>query len=235
MIIDFKVRMRLFTSVWLLAACGKQVSQRNAIEDHTTSQRAESVGVSSPFHSYSGWKQVVSFHASDSASDAVVEACIQAASTWNDTIGRDVLGFAGTVTALRKSGLYSSLEDDLTIVYPVSDWHASTGKANTTLATTVWENATDSDRIVKGDVLLNTQEYIFVDALKVHTDSNNQLPVVDAQTVILHEFGHLLGLEHVSVEDDIDSIMHARTYVGAGVASRIPSAQDVTNIRSIYD
>jgi predicted Zn-dependent protease len=61
------------------------------------------------------------------------------------------------------------------------------------------------------------------------------LDIVDAETVLVHEFGHLLGLDHVEVEADPESVMHAKTYIGPNMSFRSLSDGDVNNIRQVYD
>jgi hypothetical protein len=123
----------------------------------------------------------------------------------------------------------------MTMVYYEENWKASTGKADTTLATTVWENANGSDRIIKGDVILNGESYKFCDAMDYASMKGETLEIVDAETVLLHEFGHLLGLDHIDAEVDPDSVMHAKTYIGPSMSFRSLSRGDVENIRQVYE
>jgi hypothetical protein len=177
----------------------------------------------------------VSYYIDDRVPDQVVEAAIAASQSWNDVLGKRVLDFVGIAKAPRSSDLYSSLDDSLTMIYHENNWQASTGKSSSTLATTVWENASGSDRIIKGDILLNAEVYSFCDALSREAMALPVERVVDAQSVLLHEFGHLLGLDHVDIESDPNSIMHARTYVGPNMSFRNLSTGDVANIHSVYN
>ena len=120
------------------------------------------------------------------------------------------------------------------MVYYEHNWSSSTAKSSTTLATTVWENATDSDRIVKADVILNAETYTFLDSLNTIPKSVDENRIVDAETVLLHEFGHLLGLDHISEDADSDSIMHAKTFIGPNLSFRNPSSGDIAHIRQLY-
>ncbi len=217
-----------------LAACGTAQNRRSIEEDRnanaTAKQQAEG-----PFHSLTGWTEKVSFYIDDTTPDTVIEAAIQAGESWNDAMGREVLTFVGIAKMPRGDELYSSLDDTMTMVYYEKNWKSSTGKADTTLATTVWENANGSDRIVKGDIILNGETYHFCDAMKSTEYLGEDQDIVDAETVLLHEFGHLLGLDHVEVDDDPDSVMHAKTYIGPNMSFRSLSTGDVHNIRQVYD
>ncbi len=217
-----------------LMACGVAPNRRSIEErkQPTTYANQESNG---PFHSLTGWTDKVGFYVDDTAPDAVVEATIRSADTWNDALGREVMTFAGVARVPRGEDLYSSLEDAMTLVYYEKNWKATTGKADTTLATTVWENASDSDRIIKGDIILNGETYLFCDAMSVSGDDVRRSDIVDAQTVMLHEFGHLLGLDHVDYDNDPDSVMHAKTFIGPHMSFRTLSEGDSGNIRQLYD
>ncbi|MBC7660338.1 MAG: matrixin family metalloprotease [Chitinophagaceae bacterium] len=229
------LRMLLcLTLASVTVACGSANGTRRSISE-TTSQTANSSGSStSGFHSLTGWQKTVPFYISSQASDEVVEAAQNAAATWGDAVGQVALKFAGIGTSTRGKDLYASLDDNKTFVYYEDNWTTTTGKSTTTLATTVWENATDSDRIVSGDVILNSQTYTFLDALKTIPKGVNETRVVDAETVLLHEFGHLLGLDHISESTDSDSIMHAKTFIGPGLSFRTLSDGDTSNIKKLY-
>ncbi len=219
-----------------LVACGAAPT-RQSIEEHRTPSASanQSQNANGPFHSLTGWTEKVSFYLDDAAPDEVVQAAISAGETWNDAMGREVLLFVGVAKVPRGDSLYSSLEDTTTMVYYEKAWKASTGKSESTLATTVWENASGSDRIVKGDVILNGETYEFCDANESHAGQIADQEIVDAETVLLHEFGHLLGLDHVEVGTDSDSIMHAKTFIGPNMSFRELSDGDIGNIRQLYD
>jgi hypothetical protein len=230
-------RMRALIATALsftLLACGASQNKRSI--DENRSQNANvNTKAEGPFHSLTGWTEKVSFYIDDTAPDTVVEAGIHAAESWNDAMGREVLTFTGVAKMPRGDELYSSLDDTYTMVYFEKKWKNTTGKADTTLATTVWENANGSDRIIKGDVILNAETYHYCDAMDVARNLGEDLDIVDAETVLLHEFGHLLGLDHVDVDDDPESVMHAKTYIGPNMSFRSLSDGDVQNIRQVYE
>jgi hypothetical protein len=229
------VRVLIATTLSLnLLACGAAQNKRSIDENRSQNANATQTA-EGPFHSLTGWTEKVNYYIDDNSPDAVVEAGIKAAETWNDAMGREVLTFNGVAKMPRGDELYSSLDDTYTMVYFEKNWKNTTGKADTTLATTVWENANGSDRIIKGDVILNGETYHFCDAMDVTRNIGEILDIVDAETVLVHEFGHLLGLDHVDVEDDPESVMHAKTYIGPNMSFRSLSDGDVHNIRQVYD
>jgi len=215
--------------------CGRDGDRLHAIEETASANRNGIASETAPFHSFTGWQKAIPFFVDSTAPSNIIEAAETAASVWNDEVGREVLTFSGSIDKSRGSSLYSSLEDEITVIFYVLEWEKSTGKPDGTLATTVWQNAADSDRIVKGDILLNADVYAFVDSLAITTSMWQGKPVVDSETVLMHEFGHLMGLEHVSIEADPDSIMHAKTFIGPKVVARQPSELDLTHVKSLYD
>jgi ssRNA-specific RNase YbeY (16S rRNA maturation enzyme) len=217
-----------------LVACGQAVGNRQSTDDSYRSGANANTSADPAFHSLIGWKKNVPFYISPDAPDAVVEATQNAASTWSDAVGQVVLTFAGVAASTRGSDLYSSLDDDATFVYYERKWTDTTSKSVTTLATTVWENANNSEQIVRGDVILNAQTYDFVDSMGSYSKDIDESRVVDAETVVLHEFGHLLGLDHIDEVTDADSIMHAKTFIGPNLSFRKLSEGDTNHIRQLY-
>ena len=58
--------------------------------------------------------------------------------------------------------------------------------------------------------------------------------IVDLQSLATHEFGHLLGLSHVTEDVDEYSLMNPSLFIGEGLTTRIPSVGDVQRIQKIY-
>lgn len=227
------MRVLLVTILSLsIQACGlPQGARRSTHEDSKALAQEPEPG--SPFHSLHGWPETVKFYIAADAPKQIIEGAIRAAESWNSASGRSLLEYAGLTESKRDESLYGSLNDDLTVIYYEDHWKATTGKSDTTLATTVWENDGASDSIVKGDIIMNTEIYKFVDALEPSQD-NRVKDLADAESVLLHELGHLLGLDHVAIEADSLSVMHAQTSIGPDVTFRILSEQDTANIRTLY-
>lgn len=217
-----------------LLACGQAQGTRGSTDDKYKAGANASTSSDPAFHSLIGWKTNVNFLVSSDAPDAVVEAAQNAAQTWGDAVGQVVLTFTGVSESTRGKNLYASLDDDKTYLYYEHTWASTTSKSATTLATTVWENANNSEQIVKGDVILNAETYDFVDAMADLPSNADENRIVDAETVILHEFGHLLGLDHVAEENDADSIMHAKTFIGPNLSFRSLSDGDINHINKLY-
>lgn len=223
------MRISLIILAIKLCSCGVE-TQQYSIDETRNGSVTSSAGVA--FHSATGWVNSVNFYVHESAPDQMVEAADSAAQVWNDALGWDVLSFAGVTGDDRGDSLYSSLNDYNTVVYFETDWSSTTGKSSGTLATTIWENSSGSDEIIKGDIIMNAENYDFQDAAAADYDAGYNL--VDSETVLIHEFGHLLGLDHVSEDDDGDSVMNPKTFIGPQNYARELSAGDSDNINSLY-
>lgn len=227
-----RISLCFFVVISHLVSCG-MVEQRAHIDEQYSQTDYKEADIA--FHSSTGWNSVVAFYVDNDAPDQIVEASMAAADSWNDAVGFTVLQFSGVTDRNRGESLYSSLNDLDTVVYYEEDWLNTTGKSSSTLATTIWENATGSDEIVKADIIINAELYRFVDSTDTTEEWDSTDIIVDAETVLLHEFGHLLGLDHVSAEDDEDSIMHANTFVGPNMKARVLSQGDADHIQELYN
>ena len=103
-----------------------------------------------------------------------------AAATWNADIGREAIKIGGYVDS--KS---DPAQDGHNIIYYLHTWESD--KSNEQARTTVYWAG---DRIYEADVRINAKDFTF--------SSGNSLEPsrVDMQSLILHEFGHVLGLAH---------------------------------------
>ena len=93
------------------------------------------------------------------------------------------------------------MDDQQTIIYYELDWTATTDKPSTTLATTVWQNSESSDEIVRADIIMNAEMYMFQDSTWSPILDDSVSVIFDCESIMLHEFGHLLGLQHVAEEE----------------------------------
>jgi len=218
----------------IITACGAPLQSH--IEDDPRAQVSTANVSSSAIHSARGWAGPVEFVLSQETPERLVTAVRKAARTWNDAVGRDVLIYKGRVATAKRVSLYDSLGDDTTVIYFEKSWIASTAKPQTTLATTIWENEEAShESIVKGDIILNAEEYLFQDSMTKALEPGREVDMVDTETVLLHEMGHLLGLDHVNSTEDADSVMLAHTFIGPKFHKRVLSSGDKDNIQSIYN
>ena len=184
-------------------------------------------------HSPAGWPQrPIEKWFGSSLTNSQKKAILEAASIWSAATREPLFKNGSTHDAIGDDfiDLYSSLNDSITATYIDSDWD-KTGKPNRTLGTTIWINNQDGSGITHADIRLNGQVYAFGDT---DTMEEEDKPIVDLVTLALHEMGHLLGLSHVSEEEDPYSIMNPTMFIGRGMHARILSEGDIKRIQSIY-
>lgn len=188
-------------------------------------------------HSSKGWARSlpIRYRASSEFPPEVVAELRNAMKTWETALGKQVFVYDGTED---KKGadfkeLYEPLNDGNNGHYFDFNWQKATGKSNTVLATTIWENdPRDPTSIVKADIRYNAEFYIFGDALKEYSEGKRT--IVDMESLALHEVGHLLGLTHVAEKDDRYSVMNASLFIGEGMMTRRLSEGDIERVRTIY-
>jgi len=188
-------------------------------------------------HSSSGWKRglPVRFLTSEEIDPAVVTQLQTAMKNWELAVGKSLFQYEGGEK--RKGGdfrqLYEPLNDSVNGNYFDSNWFKTTGKPNSVLATTIWENSPkDTSSIVKADIRYNAEFYIFGNSLEGFSEGKRT--IVDMESLALHELGHLLGLTHVNETEDRFSVMNPSLFIGEGMITRRLSKGDISRIRSVY-
>ena len=156
---------------------------------------------------------------------AVVDAFENAVGVWNDALGFNALelNFEGVDVSIGKPLPLQSntfLDDGIfSLIFP-SNWFDDI--ENGVLALTSFSYR--DNQILHADIIFNNQYFNFSTS-----PSGNQL---DIESVLIHELGHLLGLSHVEVGDDPNSVMNPR--LRSGDLKRILSNQDIQTIQERY-
>lgn len=216
-----------------LLGCGTELAMKSI--DDGPGGATRSYAVVGPIHSPGGWKKTVQLYVADDAPEIVVEATVAVARTWNEAIGTEILAYEGRRSPVNRGSLFSVLEDDISMIYYERNWSKTTGKADYVLGTTVWENSGPGNEVIyRGDIILNGENFYLQDALGDVEVEERVFDIVDAESVLLHEVGHLLGLDHVDEQVDPNSVMLPTTPVGWQVAKREISQGDHELINQIY-
>ena len=220
----------VFLSIlWFFVGCGSV--NPNSPREFKSYRQVD--GVSEPYHSPGGWEKPIRFHLSDEFPSQLVHPTLNAIDTWNDAIGYEALVFEGMVQVDSPDSLYDSLDDDYTVLYWQKRWSETLGKDPSTHATTIWTNYLERpDVIERADILLNAETYDFCNFDDgIRRTGQMGKTRIDSESVLLHEFGHVLGLGHILTEDDPGSVMNPHY---KKTRRRILSPSDLDNVRTIY-
>ena len=132
-----------------------------------------------------------------------------AAAVWNQAVGREIIKIGGWTNAAS-----TSLPDGVNLIYFQRNWDGErTEQARTTI---YWSG----DRIYEADVKINERDFGFF------SGSTPEPGKIDMESLLIHEFGHVLGLRHMVVAG---SVMQP-TLSGATVVN--PSAGFRRNLTS---
>lgn len=165
----------------LVQACARQVDIEEPCNfvQNTASQRVSW-----------GKESTLKLSIHQSVSSDYTEAIKDAARTWNEIIGRevikiDILGVSGSGPA----------RDGYSILYSLKEWDDDRPQeqARTTI---YWAG----HGIYEADIILNEDNFAFSIEDEPATDE------IDLYSLLVHEFGHALGLSHV---EDANSVMYA--------------------------
>lgn len=225
-------------------ACGAKM-YKVSLEDDTTPPRnatnltnGEGGSYSEPFpgiHAPLGWATLpIPYKFSKSLEEDQKVGLLKAMKTWERAVGKQLFEFHGEDPQKGDhfKDLYSSLDDSTNGHYQDNNWD-KTGKSDLVLATTIWETVSGEPyQVSTADIRFNAQYYVIGDSYTAVSDGTRE--VVDMESLALHELGHLLGLSHISEEDDPLSIMNPSLYIGEGLTSRKISKGDIDRIQRIY-
>ena len=189
-------------AVWI-QACGKQNLAQESCNfvQNSDLQRVSWGGGSS-----------VSFYVDQSVPTQFYASIQTAADSRNQKLGHTQIKIAGWT---QKSGAPS--QDGLNVIYYMNIWDANL--ANEQARTTIYWSA---NRITEADILIDAQNFTF-------STTNPKPGEVDMQSLVLHEFGHALGLKHVT---SVTSVMVPT--LAYDFLRRAPQDYDLTSLKCEY-
>ena len=160
--------------------------------------------------------------------DQYKDAINAAAQTWEDGIGMPVFNFVFddiTKPNTQWTNSSNSLYDSYKGIFKETSW-SFTNLDNGVLAFT--GTLSTNGIYQQADILFNFKTYKFGDVVLDPTLQTT----VDFQSVITHELGHFIGLDHVSIDDDPNSIMNPT--LTKGTAKRKLSTRDIQVVKKLY-
>jgi hypothetical protein len=156
---------------------------------------------------------------------------------WNNAAGIRLLSL-GTIVQPKELTTLEKSQDNFDAGYRDLEW---SNRGTGILATTQWIKRSDiedqQDGSATTDVYLNTKAYFFFNSIKGPAEAPKGIEVVDLTSIMIHQFGHVLGLCHKPKDIDPDSVMKDTLQIGYGKhnsATRRLSANDKKTIRELY-
>lgn len=146
-----------------------------------------------------------------------------AVNTWNESLGREVLKIGGW-----SSSYPNERQDAANVIYFKRDW-PDADRDKQAITTIYWA----SDRVFEADVRINGSGKPNSDGRPFEYFAGPEPIVgrVDFESLVLHELGHVLGLQHPSVEVG-GTVMAKR--LDFAYLRRKPAPLDVQDLKCEY-
>ncbi len=159
------------------------------------------------------WKaKSAKFYIHKSVPEVYRDAIHRAADHWNEKVGRKLISIEAVV-----GGDLNPNRDGYNIIYYMKKWEA-TRKTEQARTTIYWSG----DQIYEADVRINAEDHEF--------SADIELGKVDMESLLVHEFGHAIGLAHVN--PDHKSVMHS--HLANGLDRREITTFDLKSISCEY-
>lgn len=154
----------------------------------------------------------IKLHIDNSVPGEYLDAINNAAQVWNEGAGHEVIRIVGWTSAT-----YSPRTDGVNLISFRDKWSE---QHNQQAVTNVWWQ---SSTIYETDVVVNIENFSLSFSNKPQTGK------VDIESLLIHEFGHVLGLDH---NETAGSVMNA--HLDSGYLRRNLSTADLKSISCEY-
>lgn len=213
-----RVLKRTSTKIWSIAVIAVISFLVQACAPQLTPQASCNFLVSNEAQRISWGSEAPVIMYVDSSVPSEFYGAIQAAiDTWNRSLGREVLKIGGWSSAYPVEK-----QDGVNVIYYKRDWPESI-RNKQAITTVRWA----SDRLFEADVSINGNsshfEYFWGPTVVAGR--------VDFESLLLHELGHVLGLDHPKVEFQ-GTVMATRLM--DTTLRRVPAPQDVADLKCEY-
>lgn len=145
------------------------------------------------------------------------DAIRTAVATWNQSLGREVLKVGGWTSAYPVER-----QDGVNVIYFNNTWPETQREKQA--VTTIWWAG---DRVYEADIRVNGVASNF----QYFWGPNAIAGRVDFESLLLHELGHVLGLEHPKVETS-GTVMARR--LNDAQLRRVPTMEDIGDLKCEY-
>ena len=143
------------------------------------------------------------------------DALKSAAKTWNDLVGRQVI----VIDQFGVSGLAEPSKDGLNVIHMMNDWDEDRYRTEQARTSIYWQGA----QIVEADIRINDVGFDF------SVSSPTPSGYVDFESLMVHEFGHVLGLAHAEIDGSVMAATLARGPSPEALRRNIDPSVDYSN------
>ncbi len=131
---------------------------------------------------------------------------------WNESVSHNIFN----IDVSKISNSSEPQKDNKNLIYWKTDWYSDDTRNATTLM------YAESNNIKEADILLNAKNYVF------SAGSPSQYET-DLTSVLIHELGHVLGLDHSNSEDSV-----MQPLLSDGEERLTISSSDIANVQCMY-
>ena len=162
-----------------------------------------------------GERVPVLMYADPTVPQAYYPAVQRAMARWNQVLGREVVKLVGSIGSFP-----NERQDGVNVIYFRSNWSESEQMRSKQAITTIhWAGS----QIFEADLAVNTRHF------RYSTAEAPSASEVDFESLMVHEIGHVLGLDH---EDSQFTVMAEK--LPGGVVRRDVPASDAQNLNCEY-